>query len=239
MTEPRYIEHIIEPDRLLLSWQPPRDSEHPRTRMFVAELLRNGNDADLTYLLESDDYKNAMSMGFGGYPGFSIEKVKHSNVLAAFMRRLPPRSRNDFGRFLTALRLNADVKDNISDFALLGYSGAKLPGDGFCVINTFENAQAPFEFLTNVEGYSYYKKKISYDVNIGDSLGFNFEPDNKFDNNAVAIMLDENKIGYVCRGLNCSFAKWIKKGLSLQASIERINGTKDKPKLYALVKFGV
>ena len=57
----------------------------------------------------------------------------------------PPRSRGDFGRFLGALRIKADAE--ISDFALLGYSGAKLPDDDFTVIHPFENASVPFEFM--------------------------------------------------------------------------------------------
>ena len=36
----RYIEHIVEPEKLLLSWQP--QPTKGRGRMFVAELIRNG-----------------------------------------------------------------------------------------------------------------------------------------------------------------------------------------------------
>ncbi len=132
----RYIEHIVEPDRLLLSWQ----TSSERLRMLVAELIRNGNDADLVYLKESEDFLKVQSLEFEGYPGFVIEKDIHKNVLTSFMKRLPPRSRGDFGRFLDALRIKTEAKDEISDFALLGYSGAKLPDDDFTVIHIFENA---------------------------------------------------------------------------------------------------
>ena len=60
----RHIEHIVEPDRLLLSWQAASGSD--RLRMIVAELIRNGNDADLVYLKGSEDFSKAQSLGFKG-----------------------------------------------------------------------------------------------------------------------------------------------------------------------------
>ena len=42
----RHIEHIVEPDRLLLSWQTPSE----RLRMIVAELVHSNDDADFVYL---------------------------------------------------------------------------------------------------------------------------------------------------------------------------------------------
>ena len=48
--------------------------------------------------------------------------------------------------------------------------------------------------------------------------------------------MDGKKAGYVCRGLNMSFHSWLDKGFNIEATIERINGTQDHPKIYALVK---
>ncbi len=152
----RYIEHIVEPEKLLLSWQ----AKNVRQRMFVAELIRNGDDANLVYLKDSEDFSKAQGLGFENYPGFNTKKEVHENVLGSFMKRLPPRSRGDFGRFLDALRLKGEVKDEISDFVLLGYSGAKLPDDDFTVIHTFENATVPFELMLSVQGYQYYQEQL-------------------------------------------------------------------------------
>jgi len=200
----RHIEHIVEPNRLLLSWQTPGE----RLRMFVAELIRNDDDADLVYLKESEDFSKAQSLGFNGYPGFDFEINIHKNILTSFMKRLPPRSRGDFGRFLDALRIRPEAKDEISDFALLGYSGAKLPDDDFTVIHPFENASVPFELMLPVEGYQYYQDELS---------------------------LTELSTDYVCRGLTASFHKWIQSGLTMSAFIERINGTRQYPKVYLYV----
>ena len=98
----KYIEHIIEPEKLLLSWQTNRS----RGRLFVAELIRKGENADLVYLLNSNEFLNAESLGFEGYPGFSSNKQIYDNVLFAFIKRLPPRSRGDFGKYLDSLRIH-------------------------------------------------------------------------------------------------------------------------------------
>jgi len=226
----RHIEHIVEPARLLLSWQTPSE----RLRMFVAELIRNGDDADLVYLNESEDFSRAQDLGFNGYPGFDIKKDIHKNVLTSFMKRLPPRSRGDFARFLGALRIRADAE--ISDFALLGYSGAKLPDDDFTVIHPFENASVPFEFMLLVEGYQHYQDELSLAALSTDmQADFEVEPDNPKDPEAIKIIIDGVRVGYICRGLAASFHKWIQSGLTMSAYVERKNGTEQDPKVYLYV----
>jgi hypothetical protein len=97
----------------------------------VGELIRTGEDsADLVYLVDSPDYFRAKELGFDSYCGFPLEKgVRHKDALPLFVCRLPPRTRTDFPEFLAGLHLPRDAK--ISDFALLGYSGGRLPGDCF------------------------------------------------------------------------------------------------------------
>ena len=227
----RYIEHIVEPDRLLLSWQTASD----RLRMFVAELIRSGDDdANLVYLKESEDFSRAQSLGFEHYPGFDIEKDVHNNVLTSFMKRLPPRNRGDFGRFLDALRLKSDV--GISNFALLGYSKAKLPDDDFTVIHPFENASPPFELMLSVEGYRYYQEQLPL-TSLSDDMQacFEAEPDNQYDPEAIKIIINDAIAGYVCRGLTGSFHEWMQAGLAISAYVERKNGAEQNPEIYLYV----
>jgi len=227
----RYIEHIIEPEKLLLSWQ-AREGE--RQRMFVAELVRNGDDADLVYLKNSEEFSKAQHLGFKEYPGFSIEKDIYKNVLTSFMKRLPPRSRGDFCRFLDALRIKSVAE--ISNFALLGYSRAKLPDDDFTVIHPFGNALPPFEFMLPVQGYRYYKERLPLG-SLSDEMQacFEAEPSNEHDPKAIKIIINGVTAGYVCRGLTSSFHKWLQDGLTITANVERINGTQEKPAVYLYV----
>lgn len=89
-TKMQFIEHIVEPTKLLLAWQ--SSSEEHRKRYIVAELNRIDNDVSLTYLVDTNDFKNAKNMGFESYPAFNDTTKTYHNVLDAFMRRLPPRT---------------------------------------------------------------------------------------------------------------------------------------------------
>jgi hypothetical protein len=228
----RYIEHIVEPEKLLLSWQP--QPTKGRGRMFIAELIRNGDDADLIYLLDSDEFRKAQSLGFKKYTGFSANQRIHEKVLFTFMKRLPPRSRGDFGKYLDSLRIRKDAE--ISDFALLGYSGAKLPDDDFAVIHTFENGVPPFELLLHVQGYRYYVEQLPFaSIKLEQEALFQAEPENKFDPRAIKIIINGTRAGYVCRGLTESFHKWFAAGYVVTASVERINGIEEQPEIYLYV----
>lgn len=225
----RYIEHIVEPDRLLLSWQPPDGAE--RMRLFVAELLKNGDDADLVYLTESDDYALARERGYREYPGLSAAKERHNNVQSGFLKRLPPRTRRDFGVYLNAIRIRPETA--ISDFALLGYSGAKLPWDDFTIIHPFTSAQPPFELLVKVQGCRYLGDALQYEhLSVGMAAAFEEEPDNEKDPDAVRIMIDGRKIGYVPRGLATQVRQWMRNSFRMDATLERINGSKEAPSLF-------
>src|SRR5262245_43162394 len=108
-----FIEHIIEPTKLLLAWQSFNDKE--RTRYIVAQLERIGEDIKLTYLTDSKDFETARSKGFEAYPAFQDTNKNYTNVLDALMRRLPPRSRGDFPEYLQGLRIKPDTQ--LSNFA--------------------------------------------------------------------------------------------------------------------------
>ena len=230
-----HIEHIIEPTKLLLSWQSPTGPD--RGRHIVAELHRNGQDTDLKYLRDTDDYAAAKAKGFGGeYPGFPANK-DYTGVLAAFMRRLPPRSRSDFDKFMEAIRIPPGTE--VSDFALLGYAGAKLPSDDFYIIHPFDQAQPPFEFLLQMAGYRHYRSGVPYEeLKSGMAARFELELDNRFDPEAVRIVIPEvspETSGYVYRGLAPQFRKWLIAGLQVRGMIERVNGIGDHPQVYLFV----
>ncbi|MCK9615327.1 MAG: hypothetical protein M0R48_07485, partial [Candidatus Omnitrophica bacterium] len=148
-----YIKHICEPEKLLLCWQAPNDG----SRYVVAELYRSpeGKYA-LKYLKDTADFKEAQKLGFTMYPAFRDREALHdSGVLESFIGRIPPRSRNDFKEYLQNFRIHESVATSVSDFALLGYTGAKLPSDGFSIINPLENFCIPGEFLIELVGTRY------------------------------------------------------------------------------------
>ncbi|WP_252176871.1 hypothetical protein [Endozoicomonas sp. 4G] len=61
----RYIEHLIEPDRLLLSWQAQESKD--RSRYVVGELVRKGDKVVLNYFKDTEDFERARQHGFSGH----------------------------------------------------------------------------------------------------------------------------------------------------------------------------
>lgn len=224
------IQHIIEPNRLYLIWQAANEKD--RKRKIVGEILRTEKGARLEYLVGTEDFTAAKEVGFEGYPAFPVGRDPHPEaVLETFLKRIPPRSRLDFPKYLENLRLPKDAE--ISDFALLGYSGARLPGDGFSVLPSFSDAQPPFEFLSEIAGFRYYAGLD--DIEIGDVAEFEKDLDNPHDSNAIKVFTRGKMIGFVNRIHAPCFSEWMDK-YSVSAFVERINGTSARPLVYLFVQ---
>jgi len=149
------------------------------------------------------------------------------------MRRLPSRRREDFNKYLEILRLKTD--NNISDFTLLGYSAAKLPGDDFSICPSFENQDNCFEFLMDIAGFRYLNIDMDK-ISIGATNSFQKDLTNQLDPNAIKIFTDNIHIGFVPRILLSTFHQWLADGRIEHAVIERKNGQTDRPVLYAFIK---
>ncbi|CAO1667468.1 HIRAN domain-containing protein [Salinicola sp. LHM] len=227
----RLIEHLVEPQRLLLCWQ-ARESKN-RSRYCVGQLVKHGDDVWLQYGMDEQDMAEAIEMGFQGYPAFPLNRAEHRHhVLDAFMRRLPPRSRRDFGRYLELRGIPPDA--DISDFGLLGYTGAKLPNDGFELVHPFDNAPAAFEMLLEVAGFRHETQIAVSQLQTGEPVRFVPEPDNTYDRLAIRIEAQGHKLGYVPRGQLELLHRMIGQGAGLEGMIFRINGTDDRPLVYVL-----
>lgn len=224
----RLIEHTIESRRLLLVWQASDGKE--RTRLVVGELLREGDTVTFRYLSQTEDFKRARELGFSCYPAFrKIDRVYTEGVMDTFMRRLPPRKRGDFAKYLQQWRL---VPENApSDFALLAYSGARLPTDGFSLDWPLDEVNAPCELLLEVAGFRYQDGVSIDELDEGVPVSFRQEPDNIHDDKAIAIEWQGQRIGYVKRTQRDAVLRWLH-DYEVDAYIERLNGTKERPVVY-------
>lgn len=225
------ITNIVEPNRLLLCWQPMND-DVLRTRRVIGELVRQDENVVFRYLVNTEDFDKAKELGFDFHPAFSDTSREYADgVLETFMLRLPPRKREDFNSFLQSLRLPTNVP--ISDFALLGYSEARLPGDGFSIVNPFDLAPAPCEFICDVAGYRYYDGP-RMDIEIGEQVLFEPEPNNQFDPQAIKVLLRGEVVGYINRCQTAVFHTWLVHN-SVVGFVDRKNGTVAKPRLLLFV----
>jgi len=225
-----FIRHIVEPRKILLAWQAAVGTD--KKKKIVAEIINENNDIRLEYPAHTNDYNEALELGFAGYPGLPITDKTHADVMDVFAKRLPPRTRNDFKKYLNALRIPGDIE--ISDFALLGYSGARLPDDDFVFIHPFDTADAPFEFMMLIHELTYDKHADPLAIKEGTPVTFKKEGSSRIVP-GIKIILEEKKLGHVEPVLLPRFHKWIEGGLTINAVIERINGTIDKAKVYLFV----
>ncbi|RUW73380.1 MAG: hypothetical protein E5V37_26395 [Mesorhizobium sp.] len=133
----RSIKYLAEPKQLLLAWQAP-DHLGNRQRWAVGVIDISGQECSFRYVTSDSEFRalnghgreKLIGLGFLGYPAFSMQRPIHrSEVLPTLMRRLPPRSRPDFGAFLQLYGLAPDA--NPSDFALLAYTEQNYPATVF------------------------------------------------------------------------------------------------------------
>lgn len=234
------IQHIIEPNRLLIVWQSPQDGTGSGKRYVIGELkLDQSNNVLLRYFKMSKDFQEALKHEFKGFSIFDTKEENHTqNVMEMLNRRIPSRQRTDFPDFLKYYRIAPEIGSQMTDFALLGYTGAKLPGDGFSFVHTFENALAPCEIAIEVAGARHYSKKFENLNELVDTpVVFTAEPDNQEDLNAITITLKDTckKVGYINRAQTEIFHKWLENN-NVNAHIERINGTPERPNILLYVK---
>ncbi|WP_280547034.1 HIRAN domain-containing protein [Halomonas sp. 11-S5] len=215
----RFIEHLVEPQRLLLYWQ-ARESKK-RSRYRVGQLVMKGGQIVLQYD-HGPEMAEARKMGFEGYPAFPLKQVEHSHqVIEAFKRRLPPRSRGDFSRYLELRAIPSDAE--ISDFALLGYSGAKLPNDGFELVHPFDDPPEAFEVLVEIAGFRHEAELNAAELSEGDPVQFVPEPENSVEAQAIRMESAGHKLGYVPRGHLDMLHRMLDRGAELEGEVFRTN----------------
>jgi hypothetical protein len=238
------LQQIIEPKKLLLVWQKIDRNEAGQLRSghrhVVGELSRRTDGQVVLHYFSNDpDFQAAQQKGFEGYPAFGIEQETHeTNVMDAFQRRLPPESRADFDDYLTYHGIDPAVRKRLSPFALLGYTGAKLPGDGFSLVHSFEGVEGPCELITELAGFRHNNGMQSFQTTgaqgfLGKHVTFAKEPENPVDNDAVKVTLSDTGalIGYVNRAQRHAFGHWLDQHRQVEGTIQRLNGKLDRPDL--------
>lgn len=232
-----FINKIIEPSTLLLSWQPSYSVDRSRRRRVVGILEKDSSGLiSFRYLIEND-LKYAKKLGFQSYGMFNNFNVTYADsVIEEFSRRLPSKKRKDYSQFLTSIRIPNDK--NISDFALLGYSGAVLPSDSFSLVNRFEHVDGDCQLLQEISGFQYYMNtetgNIFMDIAIGDPVALVPEPNNKHDIHAIKIVFNNKTIGYINRLMAPTFERWLGSRI-VNAQIEKVSGSLDRPRIFLFI----
>lgn len=230
-----YIEHVHEPRRLLLVWQRSEEDGAARVRRAVAELLRDSAErVQFRYLTDTPDFEAAKSEGFINFVAFrKLHATYDLGVVETFMRRLPPRSRGDYAQYLEQFRLRPETL--ISDFALLGYTGAKLPSDGFSILDPLEDVGECCDVLLEVAGFRHVSPVGPQLLCVGEPVSLVIQPDNLHDPMAVAVEIRDQRIGYVPRQQAPAIRDLVATG-EVEACIQRINGKPERPLIHLMAR---
>lgn len=228
-----FVEYIRNPRRLLLVWQA---AEAPRVRQAVAELVQADvrSPAKFRYLTGTPDFDEACAAGFIHFPAFRKTTLSYDlGVIETFMRRLPPSSRGDYAKYLEQFRLRPESP--ISEMALLAYTGAKLPSDGFSIIDPLEDMSKSSDVLIEVAGFRHTSAIARDDLIIGARARLQEEPDNPHDPNAMAVYIDSERIGHVPRQ-QAPALRALARNDAVELFIERVNGQPQRPLVYLFAK---
>lgn len=228
------LRHIVEPERLLLTWQPPEESSPVRTRRIVGEVfLGVEGQAVFRYLKTAPDFAAALDVGFKGAPAFPLDQDEtRQGVIESLLRRLPPRKREDFAEYLAQYRLPSPFP--YSDITLLGYTGARLPSDGFGLVPVFPAHEVPCDVLLEVAGLRHVFSGDMSTIRPGDPLMLQVDAENPVDPDALAVLHQDRKVGYVNRAMLPQFHTWMRDH-AVKLTVERLNGKPERPLIFAIV----
>lgn len=220
------ISKIAEPNRLLVTWQPASGG----TRYIIGSI--EGANTDNPYFKYSDDedeLSNAAKHGFVGHPSFRLNGKNYPNPLDVFMRRLPPRARPDFYKYLAEFGLPATFDG--SNACLLAYTGARLPSDGFSILPDLDTMDAPFDYITELAGTRYQLNVSIDEIQLGDSVDINLEDDNACDASAIAVCHNGVRIGYINKA-HCSSIRKLLTTKKLSSVVCKKSGTPERPLIH-------
>ncbi|CAV18315.1 hypothetical protein [Vibrio atlanticus] len=223
------IENPLHVETLFLTWQSNSDRNQ---RYLVGVLKKAASGFEFSYLVDTPDYITALEHGFMGYPAFRLGGEVYTNdVMTTFMKRLPPRSRRDFRKYLTNHYLSENFDG--SDFDLISHTGIQLPSDGFDLVPDLSEAQLPFDYLMEVAGSRYYiTGDEAASIGIGTQVRFECENDNEFDCNAVALFIGTQPIGYINKLICPAFRELMTRDISCH--VAKVSGTVDRPLIFVM-----
>jgi hypothetical protein len=241
----RWIEHLVEPPRLILEWRPPTHVTD-RSRWAVGELWRTENGAEFRYFdaQQLTTLNNARTpevlraAGFVGYPAFPWDPRRPGGVfreraLEPFLRRLPSPRRSDFAAYLDRFFLRPGTP--MSAFALLATTGASLPNDGFSLVDPLDGEATLQDVALEVNGVRHHWQHLSAPPAVGSRVSLVPEPTMPHDHFAVRVEVEGAVIGYVSRLQSPAVSRWIARGVA-GAWLVRVNGTAAEPRAHILAQ---
>lgn len=203
---------------LWLVWKAP----DTRRRYIVGELCKD-DKYSFRYLPSVNE---AIEVGFKLVIPFNDLKTTYTSdrLFATFSSRLPDSKRRGIEKILSKYGLI-----EFDEYKLLKCSGGRLPIDNLEFINPISE-EGDFERKFYIAGPRHYigcngaQCNKSINVEVGEILNLEQEPDCKFDPNAIKILSSDNHmLGYIPRYYADVICKRIEEGYNYECTVIEVN----------------
>lgn len=192
---------------LWLIWKEPNS----RRRYVIGTLIKHDNNYNFRYNYTK---KQLAEINFDFFPGFNnVEEIYNSETMFdTILNRLPNKTRPDYMSILNEYGLN----ENSTEMEILEKTKGRLLTDTFEFVPAFDEHNVEFE----VAGISHCPefKKCKNKLKIGDNVILEYEK-NDFDKNAMKVVFENHKIGYVPRYYSEQILKLINNNVTYKAYI--------------------
>lgn len=203
-------------NEMWLIWKNPES----RRRYKIGVLIY---DCKYTFKYVDPELSDATLTGFKYFPGFEdINKTYQSDDLFANIEtRLPNPGRPDYLSVLNSYNLEKDS----DKFEILKATKGRLLTDNYEFVPAFDSNKVEFD----VAGTRHCDdiKKCKKLIEVNDNLLLELDPDNKFDANAIKVILKKNgntyHLGYVPRYYTSELTELLKKKVEYSAMIQSLN----------------
>jgi len=180
-------------NKLCLLWQ----NKKSRNWYHVGNLIYENNKYFFKYQVEQSKRNvfEALDNGYRLHPTFpNVQQTYESEVLfSAFARRLPQKSRKDYRVILKKL----GVTKESTDFEIMSITGGTINSDNYEFVKPIEHDGTKFKLDFYLRGWRHYNNDTTH-LKADDELFLVMDPENEYDDDAVAIYKNnEKKIGYV------------------------------------------
>ncbi len=217
--------HVIEPTRLLLCWQ---SRQKDKKSYLIGEVTIQDEDLRLKYYLDSPDFAEAQAqhcVGMAAFPPHKEPPEGFTGVKTVLMRRTHPRKRKDFPQYLEQHRLA--FYPNISDFALLGYTQARLPEDGIFLVHPFDEECGPLELMLEIVHVPTHLPAIQEKSTL-ELL--------EVKQDQIDVCFQDEKIGQINHCQTAQFQFWKRSNCEIHAFIDRINTDDIHPRVFVFIE---
>lgn len=187
-----------------------------RRRYTIGTLIKKRDEYIFRYNI--DVIEEIKKIGFDYFPGFEdIEKEYNSKELFTnILNRLPNPSRTDYEQILKAYELSKEC----SVIEILERTKGRLLTDNYEFVPAFNKDKIEFDLAGTRHCRDFDKCKEI--LKVGDKLNLELEEDNKYDNNAIKVLFEDYKIGYVPRYYSKQLADLLKQNIKYKAEINNI-----------------